>query len=233
MPGPTAGRRRSPDLQDQATLTEIYDLLLEQHGPQHWWPADSPFEVMVGAVLVQATAWANAERAIDNLKAAHSLSPAAVRLLPIGELETLVRPSGFFRGKARRMKALCEYLGERHDDDIEAMAAQPTDPLREELLGIFGVGPETADDILLYALGHPVFVVDAYTRRVFHRLGLADAQLGYEYLQAMFHHHLSPPDARIYNEYHALIVRHATSTCRPRPRCSECSLNSLCLKIGV
>ena len=136
MPGTTAERRRSSDLQNQATLTEIHDLLLEQHGPQHWWPADSPFEVMVGAVLVQATSWANAERAIDNLKAAHSLSPAAVRRLPIGELETLVRPSGFFRGKARRMKALCEYLGERHDDDIEAMAAQPTDPLQEELLGI-------------------------------------------------------------------------------------------------
>lgn len=188
---------------------------------------------MVGAVLVQATAWSNAEKAIDNLKAADSMSPRAIRRLTMNDLETLVRPSGFYKAKARKLMVLCEYLGDRHADDIEAMAAQSTELLREELLGIYGIGPETADDILLYALGHPVFVVDAYTRRVFHRLGLADAQSGYRELQTMFHESLSPCDAGIYNEYHALIVRHATSICKPRPQCAECSLESLCPKFGV
>ena len=233
MPRPTVRRLRPSDIQDQATLTEIYDRLLQQHGPQHWWPANSPFEVMVGAVLVQATAWTNAEKAIDNLKAADSMSPQAVRNLPVNDLETLVRPSGFYKAKARKLMALCEYLGNRYADDIWAMSAQPTEPLREELLGIYGVGPETADDILLYALGHPVFVVDAYTRRLFHRLGLANAKAGYHDLQALFHERMSPPDAGTYNEYHALIVRHATSICRPRPTCAECSLGSICPKLGV
>ena len=224
---------RSPDDHSKATLTEVYGRLLKQHGPQHWWPADSSFEVMVGAVLVQSTAWTNAVRAIDNLKSAHALSPAAVRSLAIAELEELVRPSGFFRGKTRRLKALCEYLDERHTDDIAAMAAQPTGPLRKDLLGIYGIGPETADDILLYALGHPVFVVDAYTRRLFHRLGLADSRSSYGAWQAMFQEYLTPPDVKVYNEYHALIVRHANLICRPRPRCSECPLDSLCPKLGV
>ena len=224
---------RSPDDHNKATLTEVYRRLLKQHGPQHWWPADLPFEVMVGAVLVQSTAWTNAVRAIDNLKSAHALSPAVVRRLAIAELEELVRPSGFFRGKARRLKALCEYLGEKHADNIDAMAAMPTQLLREELLGIYGIGPETADDILLYALGHPVFVVDSYTRRVFHRLGMTDAQIGYHELQTMFHEHLHPPDVLLYNEYHALIVRHATSICKPRPRCSNCSMESLCPRLGL
>ncbi len=233
MPIPTTEIPRSPDAQGRAALIEIYDRLLERHGPQRWWPADSPFEVMAGAVLVQATAWANAEKAIRNLKAADSLSPQAIRLLPTDDLETLVRPSGFYKAKARKLIALCEYLGERHADDIAAMAAQPTEPLRAELLRIYGIGPETADDILLYALGHPVFVVDAYTRRLFHRMGLADGKSGYDELQAIFHRSLSPRDAGIFNEYHALIVRHSNSICRPRPRCSECPLESLCPKLGV
>ena len=233
MPGLGAGRLRSSDIQDQATLTEIYVRLLEQHGHQHWWPANSPFEVMIGAVLVQATAWANAEKAIDNLKAAGSMSPQAIRSLAMSDLETLVRPSGFYRAKAQKLMALCEYLSERHADDIEAMSAQPTEPLREELLGIYGIGPETADDILLYALGHPVFVVDAYTRRLLHRLGLANAKASYHDLQALVHERLPPRDAGIYNEYHALIVRHSNSICKPRPQCAECSLESLCPKFGV
>ena len=233
MPRPTAGRRRSSDLQDPATLTEIHDKLLEQHGPQHWWPADSPFEVMVGAVLVQATAWSNAEKAIDNLKAADSMSPRAIRRLTMNDLETLVRSSGFYKAKARKLMVLCEYLGDRHADDIEAMAAQSTELLREEFLGIYGIGPETADDILLYALGHPVFVVDAYTRRLLHRLGLTNAKASYHDLQALFHERLPRRDAGIYNEYHALIVRHSNSICKPRPQCAECSLESLCPKFGV
>ena len=230
---PTAERPHASGENSQVTLNEVYDRLLEQHGHQHWWPADSPFEVMVGAVLVQSTAWANAVRAIHNLKPARALSPAAIRRMSIEELEKLVRPSGFFRGKARRLKALCEYLGEKHSDDMDAMTARPTRPLRNELLGIYGVGPETADDILLYALGHPVFVVDAYTRRLFHRLGQSGAQAGYHELQAMFHKRLTSRDAHIFNEYHALIVRHSTSICRPHPLCSECSLDSLCPKLGV
>ena len=152
-------------------LPHIYDKLLNHYGPQSWWPADSSFEVMVGAVLVQSTAWRNVERAIANLKSAGTLSPAAIRDMSLHTLEELIRPSGFYRVKAKRLRALCEYLGDRCADSIELLARRPTHDLRRELLAVYGVGEETADDILLYALGRPVFVIDAFTRRVFHRLG--------------------------------------------------------------
>ena len=197
-----------------------------------WWPAKSAFEVMVGAVLVQSTAWANVERALANLEAADALSPRRIRDMPTDELETLVRPSGFFRVKAKRLKALCSYLGERFGDDLDAMAERPTECLRRELTAVNGVGAETADDILLYALGRPVFVVDAFTRRVFHRLGWSRADSGYDELQALFHDRL-PRHAPTYNEYHALIVRHGNASCRRKPACSACPLSSGCPRIGV
>ena len=154
-------------------LREIYARLLARFGPQHWWPAETRFEVMVGAVLTQATAWGNVEKAIARLKEADALSPGGLRRLPVDELAQLVYPSGYYNAKARKLKALVMYLGERFGDDLDAMGRSDTPALREELLGIHGIGDETADDILLYALGKPVFVVDAYTRRLFHRLGLA------------------------------------------------------------
>ncbi len=213
-------------------LMDVYDRLLKQYGAQGWWPARSPFEVMVGAVLVQATAWSNAEKAISNLRAAGALSASAIRGLEVEALEELVRPSGFFRAKARKLKALCEFLCERYGDDIASMSMDGTERLRRDLLGVYGVGEETADDILLYALGRPVFVVDAYTRRVFGRLGFDEAEARYGEFQALFHERLSR-DAALYNEYHALIVRHANSTCRSKPLCEGCPLSAECPRVGV
>lgn len=215
-----------------AILEDVFDRLMCYYGPQSWWPADSPFEVMVGAVLVQATSWSNVERAIENLKAAKVMAPAAIRKLSQDELEGLVRPSGFYRPKAQRLRALCEYLGSRFADDIDSMAEVSTCVLRDELLAVHGIGDETADDILLYALGRPVFVVDAYTRRVFSRLGMCEPDVAYRRLQAMFHHSL-PRSASMYNEYHALIVAHATAACRVEPTCLQCPLNSICPRVGL
>ena len=214
------------------SLTEIYERLLAHYGPQDWWPADSAFEVMVGAILVQSTAWANVERAMANLKAANAMSPASIRSMDLEELEALIRPSGFFRVKAKRLRVLCEFLGERFGDDIGSMAERQTAGIRRDLLEVNGVGAETADDILLYALGRPVFVVDEFTRRVFHRLGWCGADAGYDELQAVFHERLTR-DAQMFNEYHALIVRHGNSTCRRRPLCSVCPVSAGCPKVGV
>ena len=208
--------------------SDVYERLLARYGAQGWWPADSPFEVMVGAVLTQATAWTNVEMAIANLRDADALSPRAVREMDAADLEALIKPSGFFRVKARRLKALCEFIGARFADDISAMAREPAESLRREILAVEGVGEETADDILLYALGFPIFVVDAYTRRLFHRLGASEERAPYADLQRMFLAAL-PRDAALFNEYHALIVRHAIARCRKRaPLCEGCPLSDAC-----
>ena len=186
----------------------------------------------MGAILVQSTAWRNVERAIANLKAAESLSPHAIRDMSLHSLEELIRPSGFYRVKARRLRALCEFLGELYADSIDIMNERPTRDLRRELLTVNGVGEETADDILLYALDRPVFVIDAFTRRVFHRLGWCEPDAGYSRLQTMFHKQL-PKDVRMYGEYHALIVRHGNTTCRKRPDCASCPLLLDCPRIGL
>ena len=213
-------------------ILEIYKGLLEHYGPQRWWPADSPFEVMAGAVLVQSTSWRNVEHAIANLKASDSLSPDAIRDMGPETLEQLIRPSGFYRVKARRLRSLCEYLSERYADSIEAMNERPAGVLRRELLTVHGIGEETADDILLYAFNRPTFVVDAFTRRIFHRMGWCQLNSSYEDLQRVFHDHL-PKDAALYNEYHALIVRHGNSTCRKMPNCDNCPLLSDCPRVGL
>ena len=170
--------------------------------------------------------------AIENLKAAGKLSPGAIRDAGENELQQLIRPSGFFRSKARKLRALCEFLGERYDDSIEAMSRRPDAELREELLSIYGVGEETADDIMLYSFGRPLFVVDAYTRRIFGRLGLVDPKLKYAALQSVFQDSV-PRDVALYNEYHGLIVMHGKDVCKTRPVCSECPLDSDCPKIDV
>ena len=210
----------------------MYHRLWERHGPQKWWPADTPFEVMVGAILVQRTTWTNTSRAIENLKLADRLSPLAIRETGDEELQEIIRPAGFFRTKARKLGALCGFLGEHYGDSLEAMSERPDEELRDELLSIYGVGDETADDIMLYAFGRPVFVVDAYTRRIFGRLGLVDPNLKYTALQSVFHAGI-PRDVALYNEYHALIVVHGKDICKTRPVCSECPLDSVCPKIGV
>jgi len=206
-------------------LQRLHDRLLAAYGRQHWWPADSRFEVMVGAVLTQNTAWRNVERAIANLKGADALDPAAIAALPPADLAALIRPAGYFNVKARRLLAFCQFfLGAGGE---AALAALPTVELRHRLLAVHGVGPETADDMLLYAFGRPVFVIDAYTRRLLQRLGLATGEEGYEALRAGVEHGLGP-DARVFNELHALIVHHAKMACSTRPRCGECCLRRIC-----
>ena len=204
------------------TLAHLYHRLFDHYGPQHWWPADTPFEVMVGAVLTQNTAWTNVERAIDNLRQAGLLDPAAMAAQSPAQLARQIRPSGYFNVKARRLHALCEWL--LSEPDAEAI---DTETLRQRLLAIHGIGPETADDILLYAYQRPVFVIDAYTRRLCSRLGLLEADLTYEALRAAFEQAL-PKEVALFNEYHALIDHHAKLICRPKPRCGECFLSGDC-----
>ncbi|MDO8578514.1 MAG: endonuclease, partial [Dehalococcoidales bacterium] len=188
------------------TLLAIYNRLFTAYGPQHWWPAESPFEVMVGAILTQSAAWKNVEKAITNLKAADALSPQALRRLGLPELAALVRPSGYYKAKARKLKAMAEWLGENYGDDIAKMSTQTTEILREQLLGVHGIGPETADSIILYAANQPVFVIDAYTRRIFDRLGIVPEAKTYAGYKALFMNNL-PADKKLFNEYHALLVQ--------------------------
>ena len=207
------------------TLSEVYQRLFRHYGPQHWWPADSPFEVMVGAILTQNTAWPNVERAIDALKARHCLSAEAILAAPVASLAQWIRPSGYFNVKARRLRDFCHWY--RDAGELPALSRRDTDALRDALLSVKGIGPETADDMLLYAFQRPVFVVDAYTRRIFSRLGLLDGASGYEAIRARFEQELGP-DVDLFNEYHALIVRHAKEACSKRPRCEGCCLAAAC-----
>jgi endonuclease-3 related protein len=206
---------------------EVYDRLLTAFGPQHWWPGRTPFEVMVGAILTQNTSWKNVELAIGNLRASGRLDPFRLRSLPTDELALLIRPSGYYNLKARRLQAFLVFFVDGYRGSASRMGARETRALREELLTVSGIGPETADSILLYALGHAVFVVDAYTRRIFSRLGLVDETSKYQRLQAEFMGAL-PQDAALYNEYHALIVALGKDVCRPRPHCAVCPLMTLC-----
>jgi endonuclease III related protein len=208
-------------------LLPYYDALFTAHGPQHWWPARTPFEIIVGAILVQNTAWTNVESAIENLRREKLLSPRAIETVPTPRLARLIRSSGYFRQKARKLKTFVCFLRREYQGSLVKMFRAPTLALRRQLLEVHGIGPETADSILLYAAKHPVFVVDAYTRRVLERHGLAHPKLGYEDVRQLFERNL-PRDATLYNEFHALIVHTGKHFCRARePRCSECALKSL------
>lgn len=209
------------------TLRELYDRLLQTYGPQHWWPADSNFEMIVGAFLVQSTAWTNAEQAIARLRETGRLSPVGIQETAEADLAELIRPSGFFRQKARRLKRFVAHLMERHGGCLNAFLNQEPFELRHELLGLHGIGPETADSILLYAARKPIFVVDAYTRRLFDRLGILRAP-SYDEVQRSAHAVL-PRDVALFNEFHALIVRHSIVHCRASPRCRGCPLIQGCL----
>jgi endonuclease-3 related protein len=206
-------------------LRAVHERLLAAYGPQHWWPGETPFEVMVGAVLTQNTAWRNVERAIANLKGAGALEAARLAVLPAAELAALIRPAGYFNVKARRLQAFCRFVVASGGESALASLATPV--LRRRLLAVHGVGPETADDILLYAFGRPVFVIDAYTRRLFARLGLARGDEPYEALRAGVERVLGP-DAALFNELHGLIVRHAKAACAKTPRCAGCCLRRAC-----
>lgn len=207
------------------TLEQVYQQLYQQYGPQHWWPAETPFEVMVGAVLTQNTAWSNVERAIANLKANNCLTPEHILSVPIIRLAKWLQPSGYFNIKAKRLRNLCQWYVE--NGQFEVVSSWDTGELRHALLSVNGVGPETADDILLYAFDRPVFVIDAYTRRLFSRLGLLDHDEGYEHLRKHFEQQL-PSKSSMFNEYHALIVVHAKEVCRKKPLCLKCCFGSIC-----
>ncbi len=205
------------------TLHAFYDALLAAYGPQQWWPAHTRTEVIIGAILTQNTAWRNVERAIENLKRAGALDWMVLRELSPENLAELIRPAGTFNVKARRLKAFISWLWERYDADLNRMFRTPLDTLRQELLGISGIGRETADAILLYAGGLPSFVVDAYTARILARHGLIDASADYEEIKELFESSL-PDDVQLFNEYHALLVQVGKQHCRPRPRCESCPL---------
>ena len=205
----------------------IFDRLLMQYGQRHWWPGETPFEVCVGAILTQNTNWGNVERALANLKGAGRLSPRGISQLPPDELAALIRPAGYFNVKARRLQALVAFILQEADGDLDRLFLQDWRPLRDRLLAVRGIGPETADSILLYAGNQPSFVVDAYTRRIFSRLGMVEETIGYEPLRAFFMEQL-PTDLQLYNEYHALLVEHGKQACRTRPRCQDCCLAACC-----
>ena len=206
-------------------LLAVFHALLGAYGPQGWWPGETPFEIMVGAVLTQNTSWNNVEKGLAALTARIPLTPEAILGLPQERLTSCIRPVGYFNVKAQRLRAFC--IGYRDAGELEGLSPLETGELRRRLLAIHGVGPETADDMLLYAFARPVFVVDAYTRRIFSRLGELVGTDAYEGIRQSFETALGP-DASLYNEYHALIVRHGKNVCRTKPRCIECCLRSLC-----
>jgi endonuclease-3 related protein len=208
-------------------LLGVYERLMGEYGPQGWWPGETAFEVIVGAILTQSAAWTNVERALDNLKAAAALSPEGLDALDEGEVARLIRPSGYFNAKARKLKAFVEMVQERFGGDLDALLALPADELRAFLLATHGIGPETADSIVLYAAGQPSFVIDTYTRRMFGRIGVRPVHDTYEGWRALFMAALKA-GAMLYNEYHALIVAHGKGVCRKAPICGECVLRDLC-----
>ncbi len=211
------------------SLQQVYDRLFAAYGPRHWWPGDSPFEIMIGAILTQNTAWTNVEKAMANLKARNKLAPQAIIAARKDHLARWIRPSGYFNSKAQRLKAFCQWYVEQ--GEWEGLAQLETDALRNALLAVHGIGPETADDILLYAFERPVFVIDAYTRRIFSRLDLVDGGKGYEELRIFFEDQLVT-NHQLFNEYHALIVEHGKEVCRTRPRCDTCVLRAHCGRPG-
>ena len=211
------------------SLVEIYRRLLGAYGPQGWWPASSRFEMIAGAILTQAAAWRNVERALDNLLSAGIKDWPAVHALPLDDLARLVRPSGYYNAKAVKLKAFAAHVCDGYDGDLDAMFAGDTDAVRRELLGIHGIGPETADDILVYAAGKPSFVIDAYTIRILKRVGLEPVDRdNYDGWQRLFHAGI-PADVPVYNEFHALLDRHHKEACaRNNPRCGGCCLQEIC-----
>lgn len=205
-------------------LSQFYDTLARSLGPMRWWPAKTPFEVIVGAILTQNTAWVNVERALANLRRKRLLTPRGLERIPHARLAWLVRPSGYFRQKAKKLKAFVRFLRENFGGSLRQMFRAPTAELRRSLLGVHGIGPETADSILLYAGNHPVFVVDAYTKRILLRHDLVGEKAGYEEIRQIFENSL-PRDPKLYNEFHALLVNVGKNWCRPQaPRCDECPL---------
>ncbi|MBL7152332.1 MAG: endonuclease III domain-containing protein [Phycisphaerae bacterium] len=207
-------------------LAEIYQLLFDRFGPQHWWPGETQCEIVIGAILTQNTSWANVEKAIANLKAADRLTPEALYNLDHARLAELIRPAGYFNIKAKRLKSFLNWFFENYDGRLTDLEGVNTYQLRAELLSVKGIGPETADSILLYAFDRPVFVVDAYTARIAVRHHLIEPDAGYGQLQDLFQSNLQQ-DVHLFNEYHALLVRLGKDFCKPKPKCPACPLQHL------
>jgi endonuclease-3 related protein len=219
------GELPGPGFVPTAPLRSYFDALLAAHGPQHWWPGRSRFEIVVGAILTQNTSWTNVERAIRNLRAARMLSPQAIRRVRSARLAQFLRPSGYFRQKTKTLKSFVNFLYASYAGSLSRLFAIRTDLLRAQLLALCGIGPETADSILLYAGKHAVFVVDAYTRRILERHGHAHAKLAYDKIRTMFESAL-PANQQLFNEFHALIVHVGKNFCRnTNPNCSDCPLH--------
>ena len=209
-------------------LMDIYNLLLKKNGPQHWWPGDSPFEVMVGAILTQNTSWSNVEKAINNLKENNLLSIESISDIKEEKLAELIKPAGYFNQKTFKLKRLVKFLNDEFNGDIESMKKLSLSHLRESLLSINGIGPETADSILLYALQKPIFVIDTYTARLTNRLEIFFEPPDYHTLQEYFMDHILE-DIKLYNDFHAQIVVHGKDTCKKsKPKCDVCPLSNIC-----
>ncbi len=204
-------------------LMDFYHTMLKQYGPQHWWPGESPLEVMIGAVLTQNTNWTNVEKAIRNLKAANALDPWKLQRLDPARLAELIRPAGYFNIKAKRLKNLIQWFCQEYDGSMAALGKLSVDRLREELLSLNGIGRETADSIILYALEKPTFVIDTYTCRILVRHGCLDGENDYEEFKDYCQRNL-PEDVVLYNEIHALFVQVGKAHCKPTPKCSGCPL---------
>jgi endonuclease III related protein len=208
-------------------LFEMYRKLYQAFGPQHWWPGSTSFEIAVGAILTQNTNWGNVEKAICNLKKNNALSAKVIHEIPAGKLAGLIRPAGYFNVKAKRLKSFIGFLMNEYHGSMQRMQRGDISTLREKLLGINGIGPETADSILLYALGKPVFVIDAYTKRVLSRHGVMDYDKSYNEFQTLFHSSLKK-DLKLWNEYHALFVKLGKTFCKKqKPLCDECPLRDV------
>lgn len=219
-----------------ALVHEVYERLYDHFGPRHWWPAvatpeptaAAPFEMIVGAILVQNVSWKNATLALLDLKEADLLHPEGIRATPVEALAPYLRPSGYFRQKAAKLKTFVDHLDQTHGGSLERLLAQPLEVLRPELLGLKGIGPETADCILCYAAGLPIMPMDGYTRRIFHRLGAWPESISYQEMQERFMAVLGP-DPALCNEYHAQLDTLGAQRCLKRaPRCGQCPLQSLC-----
>jgi endonuclease-3 related protein len=204
-------------------LLPIYHKLLSFFGGQGWWPAETPFEVIIGAILTQNTAWRNVEHAIENLKQEGVLTPEGLRRITERRLARLIRPAGYYNVKAKRLKEFSLFLTREYGGDLRRMFRKPLGPLRGKILMVKGVGPETCDSILLYAGEKPIFVIDAYTKRVLSRHGIITDGASYEAIQELFMRSL-PDDVALYKEYHALFVRLAKTFCKTKPQCAGCPL---------
>jgi endonuclease-3 related protein len=207
-------------------LLRIYDNLYSHFGPQHWWPGETPFEVAAGAILTQNTNWGNVEKAIDNLRNEGKLDALAIHRMSVQRLSSLIRPAGYFNVKAKRLKHFVDFLVKGYGGRMAKMKKEELPSIREGLLGVNGIGPETADSIILYALEKPVFVIDAYTKRVLSRHTIMEHDASYDCFQELFHANLGK-DFRLFNEYHALFVRVAKECCRTKPLCKGCPLEGM------